>query len=464
MANTNPVLGVVIMARHGDRSGFYQDPTSYKTTSTAITPLGEQQCYQLGQLLRSRYGNETSETYVTGLETGDTLVPSQFNVTVDGGGEGGVISDSAVAMFQGWFPPKLEVSTMTLANGTNVTSPLNGYQYVQVNTVLPADDVDLESWVNCPTWTNQTNSFYSSPAFLQVEQENQEFLNSLKPLVGDRDVALKSMWNVYDYMNVQSIHNASFAQLLNQTGSDTLPRARDLANYHEWGSFTSAEPDGIGNIAARTFLPRVISSLEAFTQDSEVKVAHYHVSYKPFLSLFNLTAAAVENPDAIVDYASAVVFELRENAAGNGYDVRLGFKNGTVDSDFAYYPMFGSDSFDYDLDTFVSRLEPSLLPNTTTWCHACNNTVNSGCDVVALADNYKVLSDELASKSHFTPVGAGFIGVAVTLALGLGLIVLMRIMGWVSFGRDPARRKGGRSDDVALGKTDSVSSATPFYT
>ncbi|KAK4046764.1 hypothetical protein OIV83_005869 [Microbotryomycetes sp. JL201] len=359
--NSNPVLGIVIMARHGDRQGFYQDPTTYKTTDTAITPLGEQQCFQLGQLLRSRYSNDSSPTYVQDLAVGDTLDPNQFNVTVDGGGEGGVISDSAVAMFQGWFPPKLNVSSMVLANGTEVASPLGGYQYIQVNTVLPADDVDLESWVNCPTWTNHTNAFYNSAEFVQVEQQNIEFLNSLKPLVGDREVNLKSMWNVFDYMNVQSIHNASFLEQLNRIGMNALPRARDLANYHEWGSFTSADPNGIGNIAARTFLPRVISSLQAFTQESEVKVAHYHVSYKPFLSLFNMTelssAPGFDYPDAIVDYASAVVFEVRANSAGNGHDIRLGFKNGTVDNDFTYYPMFGSDSIDFDLDKFVSRLE-----------------------------------------------------------------------------------------------------------
>lgn len=46
-----------------------------------------------------------------------------------------------------------------------------------------------------------------------------------------------------------------------------------------------------------------------------------------FLSLFNLTnlaaADAFQYPDAIVDYASAAVFELRQNANGNGHDGEL---------------------------------------------------------------------------------------------------------------------------------------------
>ena len=51
-------------------------------------------------------------------------------------------------------------------------------------------------------------------------------------------------------MNVQSIHNATFANRLPPT---FLEQARDLANYHEYGVFTDPELDGIGN---STSLPR----------------------------------------------------------------------------------------------------------------------------------------------------------------------------------------------------------------
>jgi prostatic aicd phosphatase len=34
------LLGVVLLFRHGDRVQFYQDPTTYDTSETAITPLG----------------------------------------------------------------------------------------------------------------------------------------------------------------------------------------------------------------------------------------------------------------------------------------------------------------------------------------------------------------------------------------------------------------------------------------
>lgn len=85
------------------------------------------------------------------------------------------------------------------------------------------------AWVNCPVWTNRTNDFYKSPEFLAVEADNQDFLNSLKPIVGNRSIALSNMYNLFDFLNVQSIHNATFAAEVNATGSNTLARARDLA-------------------------------------------------------------------------------------------------------------------------------------------------------------------------------------------------------------------------------------------
>jgi len=35
------VLGVIVIARNGDRLEYYQDPTDYEATFTAATPLGE---------------------------------------------------------------------------------------------------------------------------------------------------------------------------------------------------------------------------------------------------------------------------------------------------------------------------------------------------------------------------------------------------------------------------------------
>lgn len=135
------------------------------------------------------------------------------------------------------------------------------------------------------------------------------------------------------------IHNATYAALLNATGPSTLAQARDLANWHEYYSFSSPTLGGIGNgtsqsqflypslilitspVAAQTFLPLIFDALNSFTVAAPVvKLAHFQIAYKPFLSLFNMTNAAVPNPQSIVDYASIATFELRKSMTGTGHD------------------------------------------------------------------------------------------------------------------------------------------------
>ena len=65
------------------------------------------------------------------------------------GGEGAAVFDSATALLQGLFPPNPN-HKITLANETTVMAPLNGYQYVPVETVEPSNDRSLEPWTDCP--------------------------------------------------------------------------------------------------------------------------------------------------------------------------------------------------------------------------------------------------------------------------------------------------------------------------
>lgn len=77
--------------------GFYQSPTTYTASATAITPLGEVQEYQLGDMMRRTYAlSSNTATYIAGLSETE-LIATQLNSTADGGGEGGVIFDSAIA-------------------------------------------------------------------------------------------------------------------------------------------------------------------------------------------------------------------------------------------------------------------------------------------------------------------------------------------------------------------------------
>lgn len=251
---------------------------------------------------------------------------------------------------------------------------------------------------------------------------------------------------------MNSIHDADYAALLNSTNDgDMLAQARALANWHQYNVFTAeSASSGAGNIAGRTILPHVLDALQGYADNSTTTlVTHLQISYKPFLSLFNMTNLAAATspafpyPDAIVDYASAAIYELREKMDGSqGHDVRFLFRNGSSTSDeFTAYPLFGSDSVDYDLGEFVSMLEPNVIANTTQWCGVCSNTQDRGCDAVAAlaAAESSATSAAGTSSNAVSPVGAGFIGAGVTIALVAAVFGALYIFGLVAF--RPRRQK-----------------------
>lgn len=55
--------------------------------------------------------------------------------------------------------------------------------------------------------------------------------------------------------------------------------------------------DGFFAVAGRTILPSIISGLNSIVNSSNpLKFVYEAISYKPFLSLFNMTGAAEMNP------------------------------------------------------------------------------------------------------------------------------------------------------------------------
>ena len=147
MVNATTLLGVVLLARHGDRLEFFQDPFTYDPAETFLTPLGsvrslpppascsahespliQTQELQLGTFLRSTYLDPASPTFIEGVSP-DVADIDQLVVRADAAGEGSVILMSVQGLLQGLFPPTPD-NNITLANGTTVISPLGGYQYI----------------------------------------------------------------------------------------------------------------------------------------------------------------------------------------------------------------------------------------------------------------------------------------------------------------------------------------------
>ncbi|KAH9950621.1 phosphoglycerate mutase-like protein [Amylocystis lapponica] len=434
------VIGVVVLARHGDRQGFYQDPDTYTASSTAITALGEQQEWQLGWLLRSLYLNISSPSYIQGATPlTDLFNVSQVQVWADGGDEGGVIVDSAAALVQGLWPATPTDST-TLANGSTIVSPLGGFQYVAINALDPDEDVALEGFTDCNTLDTRTEQFYNSKAFAQMASDSAAFLDELPPYVGGRTVSLQNIWNIFDFMNVQSIHNATFAKALPPT---FLAQANALANWHEYNINSDVSFEGIGNIAFRTMLPGILNAFQEITDGEGLKIFYNAISYKPFLSLLNMTGVVADNglPAAIVDYAASVILEVRQPSAFGEPVIRFNFKNGSLDDAFTTYPMSfanwnGNDLGDVPLSLFIDAFAPASVNSTLDWCQVCGQTQERGCPALLAAQAYD-------TRTHYklSPVGAGFLGAGLTAAVILAALGVLLFLGALSFGGRRWRRR-----------------------
>ncbi|KAF9485883.1 phosphoglycerate mutase-like protein [Pholiota conissans] len=445
------ILGAVILIRHGDREGFFQDPITYTASNTAITPLGNAQSIQLGAQIRSIYFDDNSSPYFISTVNNTIAQDNQLMIRADAGGERGVIFNSAVSFLQGLFPATTTYSTR-LANGSTIVGPLGGYQTIPIESVEPDNDISLEGWTDCATFTTATSNFYNSSIFLKTAADHADFLKVLPPFLDGRDATLVNMWNIFDYMNVNNIHNRTFAQALPPT---FLAQARALADFHENGVFSSPQPNGIGNIAGQTILPSILSAISNITMvSSPLKFAVEAISYKPFISLFNMTGVAQMNPQlsGVVDYSSAAVFEVWQPNSGGEPVIRFAFKNGTADEFHAFN--FLNSTTNVPVSTFVNAMKPFAFNDIPHWCQVCQNTQDRGCAALAAASASSAANAThsvfIGSHDRVSPVGAGFIGAAVMLVVLLGSLGLLSFAGFLTFGkqRNPNRRLGSDTDST----------------
>jgi hypothetical protein len=166
------VLGAYIFHRHGDRTPKALAPTK-------LTTLGYEQVYRSGQYYNSRY--ITGDSKIKGISE-DTVSLSQLSVTspVDN-----VLQSSAMGFLQGLYPPVQTVQT--LANGSDVSAPLSGYQLIPVNTIETGAGSEDSGWLqdasSCANAKISSNNYFSSTQYQDTLKATGDFYKSLVPVV-----------------------------------------------------------------------------------------------------------------------------------------------------------------------------------------------------------------------------------------------------------------------------------------
>ncbi|KAJ7628745.1 phosphoglycerate mutase-like protein [Roridomyces roridus] len=374
---TSPgLLGAVVFARHGDRIESFSSPTSYATFNTFITPLGTHDAFQSGTYLRSRYLHPHSPNLIP--ELAPTLANiHQILLRADSSGDGTVFQQSVGAVVQGFYPPTDEYR-IVLANGTVVEGALGGFQNVPMDAVDMNEDISMNGLLSCPNFDAHVAALEQSPPFLEKGKEAAPFLQKLQPFLGGRPIDFSLMFNIWDYVDVQRQHNSTY---LKEIPAGYVNQARVLADFHDANAYSDPRPDGIGNVGTRVMLPAIFTALTRIANASDpLKIAINGISYKPFISLFNLTDATVGSPDVagIENYNSLAALELHLAHDSAEPTVRLQFKNGTAQPEFRTLTMWGGRT-EVPLGEFIARLTPAAINSTSEWCVACNQTSLRGC-------------------------------------------------------------------------------------
>lgn len=178
-ASAETVLGAYIVHRHGDRTPKQWPPVS-------LTALGAEQVLSSGTYYRNRYVASNASSPIANLSH-DLAVLSQMSVTspVDT-----LLQTSAQVFLQGLYPPAGSAATQRLANGTDTSPPLGGYQYIPVNAVSNAatgpsseDSMWLQGTSGCGNALISSNEYFNSTEYLDTLASTADFYKSLEPVI-----------------------------------------------------------------------------------------------------------------------------------------------------------------------------------------------------------------------------------------------------------------------------------------
>ncbi|CZT47916.1 uncharacterized protein RSE6_08540 [Rhynchosporium secalis] len=434
------VLGVYIFHRHGDR-------TSKSIPPTSLTDLGYQQVWQAGNFYRNRYVDADASSPIFGLAT-DIVKTSQLSVEapIDT-----VLQNSAAGFLQGLYPPVgATIGTQSLANGSSVSAPLNGFQLIPVNSVSSASsgtNSENSGWLQGQSGCNKaivsSNNYFFSKEYKEKLDATAGFYSNLLPVVKgiftSANNSFKNAYTISDYVNVALIHNSSIpsSELLS---SETVFQLKTLADDHEFNLAYNAS-ESIRAIAGSTLAAQVVQQLnQTIVGKSKVPVGIQFGAYASFLSFFGLAQlpAVSENFTAVVDYASSMSFELVTNAtvSNTSYpkvediSVRFLFSNGSAAANpLTTYPLFGQSKTVLPWTTFVSEMNKFSIGDQETWCAQCGNTEGLCARSATTSSSPSSATPSPSSGGGISKVVAGVIGAMVTLAVILGLEALFLLVG-----------------------------------
>ncbi|KAF2721635.1 phosphoglycerate mutase-like protein [Polychaeton citri CBS 116435] len=501
------VWSSVIFSRTGERT-----PRMLGNISPQLTSLGAQQQYDTGAFFRNRYiqsqdANSSSGAYddldKAPLQNLNQWSSNPVDVWV-GAMDDQYSSASAQAFLQGLYPPVQLNLTGNPDNNTRATSfaqdgefieaPLRGYQYSQISTYGPQDPMSIYigGFQACPAWSTNAVSYTGTPEYATLEDQSRDLYNSVgAPYL--IDVLPSSLWNyfyawdIYDYLNYLSSHDASanavlasndnidqlryFADEMNWARLGNLSAINDLNNVEMPAAITSGS---VSTIAGNMLAYRMLDQLRQFVSSGgeSLKLSLMFGDFEPLTSLFAVLETDHFNSDfrGMADFASTAVFELFTHEdpdnprttlpSEDDLWVNFFFRNGT-EGEYIAYPILGNgpDSYQLQWSQFENEMWSVALGEVADWCNICASPTlfcSPWTGSVASGEEPNTQSSSSSSNRHhggLSPAVSGVIGAIIALVLAGMLFGLAMLVGGVRLHRNRRNRpsSSSASDDLASG-------------
>jgi len=382
-----------------------------------------------------------------------------------------------MGFLQGLYPPVGEqMNVQTLANGSSVQAPMNGYQLVPVNIVSTGTGSEDNGWLqdasNCENAKLSSNNYFSSSEYTTRLSSTKGFYEELVPVVNGTfsasDVTYKNAYVVYDLINVAKINNSSIPSNATLTPENLL-QTRTLADAHEWGlayNATDIMRAMTGMQLAGEILKYMNSTITSGAKGlSSNKLGIQFGAYASFFSFFGLAGLPAANPDfmGIPDYASSMVFELFTESdvpsgtfpATGDLQVRFSFHNGTASnsSEPVAYPLFGGKDLAISWSDFSDSISKFAVTTTEQWCTKCGNTTGTCAAYAPSSPTPSAVAKSSGGGGGISPAVGGVIGAMVTLAVILGTLAAVMLVGGLRLvSKKRLAGQGVNGEGVAAGK------------
>lgn len=386
MAADYECVGSFIFGRHNDRN---------VKPANVLSPIGAQHQYDMGSFFRERYyglnnaGDTVESDYLmSGLNEFGLYNNRQFY------GEAissNVILFSHLSFLQGLYPPTTITTTnerladmifAELADGTEIEGPLGGYQYVQsyIQEQETADFIWIKGDVNCPASDLAIDAYFASDEYQRLNSSTLSFFQSLRDILptedwADYELNFDNAMNIFDYMNVNYIHNSTLHNRWNQT---VLDQVRLLSDQYNFGTCFD-ESDKLNNmtIGAQTLSGAILNRLNTTLVGETPMINYFTGSFNTFFQFFGISElyTVSDNFTGMPDYGSTMVFELMKR--DDDYFVQFSFKNGSTSPiELTTYPLFGTNQTMLPWNDFVEQMQLISISSLDNWCEVCSATID----------------------------------------------------------------------------------------